>query len=82
MEFIMSLEEGFNIVDNALNLAVADLEGRGMPKDEAQIALLIRLWNVVPEDVAEIADMLRKDSDLASAINGAAEHDARAAQTA
>jgi hypothetical protein len=53
-----------------------------MPIDEAQIALLIRLWNVVPEEVAEIADMLRKDSDLASAINGAADHDARAAQTA
>ena len=28
----MSLEQGFKIVDNALNLAVNDLEERGMPK--------------------------------------------------
>jgi len=65
----MSLEQGFNIVDNALNLAVSDLEQRGMPKDEAYIALLIRLRNVVSPDVAKVADLLSDDADLNAAIN-------------
>jgi hypothetical protein len=65
----MSLEQGFNIVDNALNLAVSDLEQRGMPKDEAYIALLIRLRNVVSPDVAKVADLLSDDADLNSVIN-------------
>ena len=38
-EYIMALEQGFNIIDSALDLALNDLEKRGMPKDEAQIAL-------------------------------------------
>ena len=38
----MSLEQGLNIIDEALRLAYFDLERRGMPKDEAQIAMLIR----------------------------------------
>ena len=47
----MSLEQGFNIVDEALALAVKDLEQKGMPTDEANIALLIRLRAVVSPDV-------------------------------
>ena len=43
----MSLEKGLNIVDDALNIAIFDLERRGMPKDEAQIALLLRLRSTV-----------------------------------
>ena len=69
----MSIADGLNIVDNALNMALSDLENRGLPRDEAQIALLIRLWNVVPDEVAEVADLLRKDSELLSAINDEAE---------
>jgi hypothetical protein len=65
----MSLEQGFNIVDNALNLAVSDLEQRGMPKDEAYIALLLRLRNVVSPDVVKVADLLSDDADLNVAIN-------------
>lgn len=65
----MSLEQGFNIVDNALNLAVSDLEQRGMPKDEAYIALLLRLRNVVSPDVVKVADLLSDDADLNAAIN-------------
>jgi len=69
----MSIADGLNIVDNALNMALSDLENRGLPRDEAQIALLIRLWNVVPDQVAEVADLLRKDPELSSAINADAE---------
>jgi hypothetical protein len=69
----MSIADGLNIVDNALNMALSDLENQGLPRDEAQIALLIRLWNVVPDDIAEVADLLRKDPELSSAINGEAE---------
>lgn len=65
----MSLEQGFNIVDNALNLAVSDLEQRGMPKDEAHIALLIRLRNVISPDVVKVADLLNDDVELNAAIN-------------
>ena len=65
----MSLEQGFKIVDNALNLAVNDLEERGMPKDEAYIALLLRLRNVVSPEVAKVADLLSDDADLNAAIN-------------
>ena len=65
----MSLEQGFQIVDNALNLAVNDLEERGMPKDEAYIALLLRLRNVVSPEVAKVADLLSDDADLNAAIN-------------
>ena len=65
----MSLEQGFKIVDNALNLAVNDLEERGMPKDEAYIALLIRLRNVVSPDVLKVAELLSDDADLNAALN-------------
>ena len=65
----MSLEQGFTIIDDALNLAVEQLKSKGMPEQEAYIALLVRLWGTVPEEVAEIANMLRDDPDLLSAMN-------------
>jgi hypothetical protein len=65
----MSLEKGFTIIDEALSLAVEQLKLKGMPEQEAYIALLVRLWGTVPEEVAEIASMLRDDPDLLSAIN-------------
>ncbi len=60
----MSLEQGLNIVDDALMLAVKSLESKGMPENEAHIALLVRLWSCVPEEVSEIAAMLRNDPEL------------------
>ena len=68
----MSLEQGFTIIDDALNLAVEKLQSQGMPEQEAYIALLVRLWSTVPEEVAEIANMLRDDPDLLSAMNTSA----------
>ena len=65
----MSLEQGLTIIDDALNLAVEELKSKGMPEQEACIALLVRLWGTVPEEVAEIANMLREDPDLLSAMN-------------
>ena len=65
----MSLEQGFKIVDNALNLAVNDLEERGMPKDEAYIALLLQLRNVVSPDVLKVAELLSDDAELNAALN-------------
>ena len=65
----MSLEQGFTIIDDALNLAIEKLKSQGMPEQEAYIALLIRLWSTVPQEVAEIANMLRDDPDLLSAMN-------------
>ena len=65
----MSLEQGFNIVDEALALAVKDLEQKGMPTDEAYIALLIRLRAVVSPDVLKVAEMLSEDPEIYSAIN-------------
>ena len=65
----MSLEKGFTIIDEALSLSVEQLRLKGMPEQEAYIALLVRLWGTVPEEVAEIASMLRDDPDLLSAIN-------------
>ena len=51
----MSLEQGLNIIDEALMLAVDSLASKGMPENEAHIALLVRLWSSVPEEVAEVA---------------------------
>jgi hypothetical protein len=64
----MSLEQGFNIIDDALNLAVEKLQSQGMPEQEAYVALLVRLCSTVPEEVAEIANMLRDDPDLLAAM--------------
>ena len=68
----MSLEQGFTIVDDALNLAIEKLQSQGMPEQEAYVALLVRLWSTVPEEVAEIANMLRDDPELLSAMNAGA----------
>ena len=68
-EYIMALEQGFNIIDSALDLALNDLEKRGMPKDEAQIALLIRLNSVVPAEILKVTELLMDDSELTAAIN-------------
>ena len=57
------------IIDNALSLAVSHLVDMGLPKDEAQIALLVRLWSCVPEEVAEIANILREDPQLLTAMS-------------
>ena len=76
----MSLEKGFTIIDDALNLAVEKLQSQGMPEQEAYIALLVRLWSTVPEEIAEIANMLRDDPDLLSAMNKGAVSDPSTAQ--
>ena len=76
----MSLEQGFTIIDDALNLAVEKLQSQGMPEQEVYVALLVRLWSIVPEEVAEIANMLRDDPDLLSAMNAGAISDPSAAQ--
>jgi len=76
----MSLEQGFTIIDDALNLAVEKLQSQGMPEQEAYIALLVRLWSTVPEEVAEIANMLRDDPDLLSAMNNGAVSEPSTAQ--
>lgn len=68
----MSLEKGLNIVDDALNIAIFDLERRGIPKDDAQIALLLRLRAMVSPEVVKVAELLSEDSELNSAINGEA----------
>ena len=65
----MSLEQGFTIIDDALNLAVEKLQSQGMPEQDAYVALLVRLWGTVPEEVAEIAKTLRSDPDLLSAMS-------------
>ena len=40
-----------------------------MPEQDAYVALLVRLWGTVPEEVAEIAKTLRSDPDLLSAMS-------------
>lgn len=65
----MSLEKGLNIIDEALSLAYFDLERRGMPKDEAQIAMLIRLRNSVSPEILKVTEMLSDDDELNKAIN-------------
>ena len=65
----MSNLDGFHIVDNALSLAVDDLKERGLPEDEAYIAMLIRLKCLVPEDVQKVADLLTDDDELNAKIN-------------
>ena len=66
----MSIEQQFNILDQVLNTAIEQLKGYGMPEQEAQIALLIRLSSGVSEEILEIANMLRDDAELNAAITG------------
>ena len=65
----MSLEQGFTIIDGALDLAMDHLEQQGLPKDEAQIALLLRLRNVVSPEIVKMTEILTDDVELNSAIN-------------
>ena len=65
----MSVNVGMNIVDASLNLAIDDLVGQGIQRNDAQIALLIRLTNIVPQDVSQIALMLLEDPEMLRAIN-------------
>jgi hypothetical protein len=69
MEVGMTTSQGMNIIDNALNLALSDLENHGMQNDDAQIALLVRLSSVVPVDVFNVASMLRDDEELLNAMD-------------
>ena len=66
----MSAQTQMNVVDEALELAVGRLASLGMPQDEAHIALLIRLWDKVPEEIVEVAKMLQADEQVAKAVNG------------
>ena len=65
----MSLEKGLNIIDDALNLAIFDLERRGMPRDEAQIAMLMRLRTTVSPEILKVTEILSEDDELNAAIN-------------
>ena len=65
----MSLEKGFSIIDDALNLAISDLERRGISKDEAQIAMLMRLKNSVSPEILQVTEILSDDDELNAAIN-------------
>ena len=65
----MSLEKGFNIIDEALDLALLNLERRGMPKEEAQIAILMRLRNSVSPEILKVTEILSDDDELNAAIN-------------
>ena len=75
----MSLQQGFTIIDDALNLAVEKLQSQGMPEQEAYIALLVRLWSSVPEEVAEIANICGM-IELLSAMNAGTTPDPSATQ--
>lgn len=68
-ELKMSFEKGLNMIDEALNLAYVDLERRGMTKDEAQIAMLMRLRNSVSPEIIQVTDILSNDDELNAAIN-------------
>ena len=65
----MSLEKGFSIIDDALNLAILDLERRGISRDEAQIAMLMRLKNSVSPEILQVTEILSDDDELNAAIN-------------
>ena len=65
----MSLEQAFIVIDDALNLGAEKLLSQVMPEQDAYVALLVRLWSIVPEEMAEIANMLRDDPDLLLAMS-------------
>ena len=65
----MTNENGFQIIDNALSLAVVNLVEKGLPEDEAHIALLLRLKHLVPTEVQQVADLLSDDEELNACIN-------------
>ena len=65
----MSSENGFQMVDNALSIAVSQLVDKGLPQDEAYIALLLRLKHLVPIEIQQVADLLSDDEELNARIN-------------
>ena len=65
----MSNENGFQMVDNALSIAVSHLVDKGLPQDEAYIALLLRLKHLVPNEIQQVADLLSDDEELNARIN-------------
>lgn len=65
----MSFEKGLNIIDEALNLAYVELESRGVAKDDAQIAMLLRLRNSVSPEILQVTEILSNDDELNSIIN-------------
>ena len=65
----MSFEKGLNMIDEALNLAYVDLESRGMARDDAQIAMLMRLRNSVSPEIIQVTEILSNDDELNAAIN-------------
>ena len=65
----MSNENGFQMVDNALSIAVSHLVDKGLPQDEAYIALLLRLKHLVPIEIQQVADLLSDDEELNARIN-------------
>ncbi len=65
----MSNENGFQMVDNALSIAVSQLVDKGLPQDEAYIALLLRLKHLVPIEIQQVADLLSDDEELNARIN-------------
>jgi hypothetical protein len=73
----MSIQSEMNIVDQALASAIGHLAEKGMPDDEARIALLIRLWSTVPPEISEIAEILRADEELDAVINAAGAPEAK-----
>ena len=65
----MSNENGFQMIDNALSLAVSHLVDKGLPQDEAHIASLLRLKYLVPNEIQQVADLLSDDDELNARIN-------------
>ena len=65
----MSSENGFQMVDNALSIAVSQLVDKGLPQDEAYIALLLRLKHLVPIEIQQVADLLSDYEELNARIN-------------
>ena len=65
----MSNENGFQMIDDALSLAVSCLVDKGLPQDEAHIALLLRLKFLVPNEIQQVADLLSEDDELNARIN-------------
>ena len=66
----MSFESEMHVVDEALKLASNHLAEKGMPEEESHIALLVRLWALVPENVVEVAKILKNDPEIYEVLNG------------
>ena len=58
-----------NIIDDALSIALFDLERRGLPKDDACIALMLKLRTMISEDVMKVFELLSEDEELNASLN-------------